>query len=520
MGAHDSSQAALRSIPSTVVVEVAGLQWWASQKSTIEAVLGRQPGVMGVDANPVSQTATVTFDPESTSVAELRTWIQECGYHCAGQSVPSHVCDPMSEPVAATPQVMARLPHEVMGHGGHESMSMARWSADMRDRFLVAAVFSIPILLWSPIGRDVLNFYAAGPFGLRDDVWSLLLSLPVIFYSCSIFFVGAYRCAAGPDPGHDGPRRGRHRRRLALFGVITLTGGGEVFYEAASVLAAFVLLGHWFEMRARGARTTPSARCSTSPPPMALVLRDGEPVEVPTAEVVVGDLLLVRPGPGAIDGVGRGRRQRRRRVDGHGREPARPKGTGATVIGATINTTAPCESGRRGSAPTPRWPRSSARPRGAELQSAGPKLADRAAFWLVLVALIGGALTFLAWSCQRRPTKDRSCSRSRSWSSRARTRSGSRPRPRSWSAPGWAPIAACCSRTPSRSRLGPHRGRRHGQDRHAHVGRARGDRRRRRRIFGQERSSPSSPRSSASPSTRSPTPSSAGGSGGFETERR
>jgi Cu2+-exporting ATPase len=70
---------------------------------------------------------------------------------------------------------------------------MAAMVADMRNRFLVAAAYSVPILLWSPIGREVLGFEAPAPFGLRDDVWSLLLSLPVIFYSCWVFFAGAVR---------------------------------------------------------------------------------------------------------------------------------------------------------------------------------------------------------------------------------------------------------------------------------------------------------------------------------------
>ena len=72
-------------------------------------------------------------------------------------------------------------------------MSMDGMVADMRRRFLVAVVFSIPILLWSPIGRDVLNFSVAAPFGLRDDVFQLVLSIPVIFWSAWIFFDGAVR---------------------------------------------------------------------------------------------------------------------------------------------------------------------------------------------------------------------------------------------------------------------------------------------------------------------------------------
>src|SRR5262245_3202866 len=82
---------------STVVLDVRGLRW-ASEKSVVETVLGRRPGVRQVEANPVAQTATVVFDPSRTSLAELRRWVEECGFHCAGQSVPAHLCDPMAEP--------------------------------------------------------------------------------------------------------------------------------------------------------------------------------------------------------------------------------------------------------------------------------------------------------------------------------------------------------------------------------------------------------------------------------------
>ena len=75
--------------------------------------------------------------------------------------------------------------------------------------------------------------------------------------------------------------------------VVTFTGGGEVFYEAATVLTTFVLLGHWLEMRARGGATDAVRTLLELAPSQAVVLRDGQPVEVPTSEVVTGDLLLV-----------------------------------------------------------------------------------------------------------------------------------------------------------------------------------------------------------------------------------
>ncbi|HKA93422.1 MAG TPA: heavy metal translocating P-type ATPase [Acidimicrobiia bacterium] len=378
----------------TVVLDVRGVQW-ASEKARVEAILGRRPGVTDVEANPVAQTATVTFDPSQTAVQELRDWVRECGYHCAGESVPNHVCDP------------GAVAHD--GHQEHDGMSMDSMVAEIRNRFLVAAVFSVPLVLWSPIGRDVLNFSVAAPFGLRDDVWSLLLSLPVIFYSCSIFFVGAVRAL-----------RARTLDMMVLVAVavgagwlysvvVTLTGGGDVFYEAAAVLAAFVLLGHWFEMRARGGANDAIRTLLDLAPPTATVLRGGEPVDVPTAEVVVGDLLLVRPGSKiAVDGVVEDGDSEVDESVVTGESLPVHKEPGATVIGATIN-----ENGTLRVRAT-KVGADTALAQIVELvqeaqnsKAPGQKLADRAAFWLVLVALIGGALTFLAWfTLSDRPTDE------------------------------------------------------------------------------------------------------------------
>jgi P-type Cu2+ transporter len=418
---------------STAVLDVHPMRR-ASEKAVVEAVVGRRPGVEQVEANPVSQTATVTYDPRVTSLAELRRWVEECGYHCAGQSVPEHICDPLMEPdppteghaghsaatVAAPPTEEARheehaalgqmvvSPHEAMGHGGHGPMSMDAMVADMRNRFLVAAVFSIPILLWSPIGRDVLGFTAPAPFGLRDDVWSLLLSLPVIFYSCAIFFIGAVNAL-----------RARTLDMMVLVAVavgagwvysvgVTLTGGGDVFYEAATVLAAFVLLGHWFEMRARGGANDAIRTLLDLAPPKALVIRNGEPVEIPTADVVVGDLLLVRPGAKiAVDGVVE---EGQSEVDESvvtGESLPVHKQPGSPVIGATINKNGTLRvRATKVGADTALAQIVKLVQQAQNSKAPGQRLADRAAFWLVLVALLGGGLTLVVWLLAGRPLSD------------------------------------------------------------------------------------------------------------------
>jgi Cu2+-exporting ATPase len=378
----------------TAVVETGGVQW-GSEKARVEAILRRRLGVLDVDANPVSQTATVTFDSTRTSIVELRDWIRDCGYHCAGQSVPNHICDPLAMPGAEGPPVVA--PEVVHDH--HAAMDMTAMVNDMRNRFLVALFFSIPIVLWSPIGRDVFGFDVAAPFGLRDDVWMLLLSLPVIFYSASIFFVGAVAAL-----------RARTLDMMVLVAVgvgagwlyslgVTLTGGGDVFYEASTVLAAFVLLGHWFEMRARGGANDAIRTLLDLAPPMATVLRDGEPVDVPTADVIVGDLLLIRPGAKVpVDGLVENGTSEIDESMVTGESLPVHKAPGDAVIGATINRNGTLRvRAEKVGADTALAQIVELVQEAQNSKAPGQKLADRAAFWLVLVALIGGALTFAAW---------------------------------------------------------------------------------------------------------------------------
>jgi Cu2+-exporting ATPase len=378
---------------------------FATERAVVEAFLGRQAGVLEVDANPTAQTATVTYDPRRTSVAELRRVVEQCGYHCAGQSVPNHLCEPTAEPMDAPPtQVPAKAPQPAApeiaaGHGGHAGMSADGMARDMRNRFLVAAILSVPILLWSPIGRQVLHFTVPAPLGMRDDVFQLLLSLPVIGYSAWIFFDGAIRAL-----------RARTLDMMVLVAVaigagwlyslvITVRGGGDVFYESSSLLATFVLLGHWLEMRARSGASDAVRSLLDLAPPKATVLRNGDEVELPTSDVQVGDLLLIRPGSRVpVDAVVE---EGESEVDESmitGESLPVPKRPGSELIGGSINKngTLRARSIRVGS-DTALAQIVKLVQEAQNSKAPGQRLADRAAFWLVLVALVGGTVTLVAW---------------------------------------------------------------------------------------------------------------------------
>jgi len=390
-------------VAETVVLHVGGLHY-ASEKAVVEQVLGHRPGVTEVEANPIAQTATVTFDPAATSVAELGRWVRDCGYHCAGQSVPGHVCDPLAEhgapPMAHDPDAMARADAaDGHGHGGHAGMSMASMAADMRNRFLVALVFTIPIVAWSMVGTNLLGTELATPFGIDRDVWQFLLSLPIVLYASTIFFTGAVSAL-------------RHHTLDMMVLVAVAIGtawvysvgatfliDGDVFYESAGMLATFVLLGHWFEMRARGGANDAVRALLDLAPPRAVVLRDGEPAEVPTAEVVVGDLLLIRPGAKVpVDATVESGESQVDESTVTGESLPVAKAAGDRLIGATINQNGTLRA--RASAVGADTALAQIVKLVQEAQNSkapGQRLADRAAFWLVLVALAGGMLTFLAW---------------------------------------------------------------------------------------------------------------------------
>ncbi|AHH16716.1 putative cation-transporting ATPase [Nocardia nova SH22a] len=289
--------------------------------------------------------------------------------------------------------------HESHGAHDHHDMSMTDMAADMRNRFLVALVFSVLVMLWSPMATDMFGLELPVPFGLRTDIWTLILSLPVIGYSSVIFFTGAWRAL-----------RARTLDMMVLVAVaigagwlyslvITLSGGGEVFYEASTMLATFVLLGHWFEMRARGGASDAIRTLLDLAPPHAVVLRDGRELEIPTAQVVVGDLLLVRPGAKIpVDGVVEDGDSEVDESMVTGESLPVRKQPGSAVIGASINTdgTLRVRADKVGS--------DTALAQIVELvrqaqnsKAPGQKLADRAAFWLVLVALVGGVATLLGW---------------------------------------------------------------------------------------------------------------------------
>ncbi len=292
-----------------------------------------------------------------------------------------------------------RSPHEMMGHGGHAGMSMDAMVQDMRNRFLVAAVLSVPILLWSSIGRQVLHFGVPAPFGLRDDVFQLILSLPVIGYSARVFFDGAISAVRARTLDMNVLVAVAIAAGWTYSVVVTLRGGGDVFYEASTVLSAFVLLGHWLEMRARGGANEAVRALLNLAPPRALVMRDGQQVEMPTSAVQVGDVLLIKPGSKVpVDAVVEDGISEVDESVVTGESLPVSKAPGAELIGGSINKNGTLRARATKVGSDTALAQIVKLVQEAQSSKApGQQLADQAAFWLVLVALVGGTLTLIVW---------------------------------------------------------------------------------------------------------------------------
>jgi P-type Cu2+ transporter len=388
----------------------------------VERVLREQPHITDVRLDWKNDVVHVGYDPANIDPEGIEEIITQTGCDCKPTEIgEEHHHEAMAPPerrmqhvghgVDTQPISMGtkhdRMQYEMPAthadHGDHADHDMsdpnmaATMERDMRNRFFVALVLTIPTVLYSPLGMNLLGVRLP-TFGLGENLIMLLLSTPVVFYSGWIFISGSY---------HSLRRRTLNMSVLIatgvlaayLFSVLITFLGGETFYEAAAMLVTFVLFGHWMEMRSRRGTNDALRALFDLVPPQATVIRDDEEVEIPSSEVQLGDTVVLRPGDKVpVDGeVTEGETS----IDEAlvtGESVPVTKRPGDAVIAGSIN--------RSGSV------RFRATAVGADTTLAqivdlvqqaqnskapGQRLADRAAEYLVILAVGSGVVTFLAW---------------------------------------------------------------------------------------------------------------------------
>ena len=293
----------------------------------------------------------------------------------------------------APPAKAAAMAHE-MGHSGEDLPAMVR---DMRNRFWICLAFTVPIFFYSPMG---LFTPPAPPFGLDLNVWLLIFASLAVVYPSWPFFVSAWRAL----------RTGT----LGMAALIVLSvGTGYVFslvttfffkeagqfFEAVAVLLVFILLGHWLEMRARAGASSAIKALMDLTPAKASVIRNGAEVEVPTAEVLAGETVVIRPGNKIpVDGTVETGESLVDESMLTGESMPVQKGPGATVIGATINKSGSFRyKATKVGADTALAQIVKLVQEAQNSKAPAQLLADKAAQWLVIAAIVIGLATFAVW---------------------------------------------------------------------------------------------------------------------------
>jgi len=290
----------------------------ASCVTFIEESLLATPGVIRASVNIVTQQAEVEYVAGEVTLAQMRAAIEAIGYETEAQS------------------------KETTPEDAEEASRKAEYR-DLRNRFTVAAILATIVLLLTfgeffPLLRDIPP--------QTNLVVMFVLTTPVLFWAGSRFFIGAWSAFKHRSADMNtlialGTGAAYLYSSVATFLPGLLPEGlREVYYDTTAIIIALILLGQLLEARAKGETNEAIRKLMGLQAKTARVVRNGEEIDIPIEEVLVGDIVIVRPGEKVpVDGVV---------VEGQstldesmitGESIPVSKGPGDEVIGATINKT-------------------------------------------------------------------------------------------------------------------------------------------------------------------------------------
>jgi P-type Cu2+ transporter len=374
----------------------------ASEQADVEAWLAGLEGVASVHLDRTRSVAHLSYDPHKTSEARLQAALEARGYACDCRD-----CSP-SHAQAGHPAIGHEKAHGASAHAHGEAVEPsthddhaghgAHMVSDMLRRLIFSALLTLPIVLFSPIGA-VVGFPEMPPFGLSMGVWGFVLGTPVVLYGGWVFFASAWRALR---------QREANMMTLISLGVLvsysysvaaTFLFEGEVFYEAAAMLTTLSLLGHWIEMRARFSTGKAVEALLKLAPATARVLREGQELELPLEEVVVDDVIIIKPGDRVpVDGEVISGESYVDEAMITGEPIPVAKKAGAKVIGGTANQNGAFTFRTTAVGADTALARIVQMVQNAQASKApAQRLADLAGKYLVYVALGSGSLAFLIW---------------------------------------------------------------------------------------------------------------------------
>ena len=247
----------------------------AACASSSQNILSYVPGVVSASVNYGNGKGAIEYIPGIVSPQELKSSLQEIGYDLL-------------------------IDEEEASYENIEHIKVKNYKT-LRRHTIWSIILAIPLTL---IGMVFMN----APYANEA---MLILSTPILFIFGRRFFVGAFKQAKNRSANMD-TLVALSTGIAYLFSLFNMiypqfweSRGLEahVYFEAAGVIIAFILLGKMMEARATGNTSDAIKKLIGLQPSSVVVFRDGVPVEILIAEVIVGDIVLVKPGDKiAVDG--------------------------------------------------------------------------------------------------------------------------------------------------------------------------------------------------------------------------
>jgi len=259
-----------------ITLSISGMHC-ASCALNIEKNLNKLKGVGKASVNFATEKATVDFAESKTNEQELRKIIEKLGYKVISKGVDSE------ESV------------------DKEKLAREKEIRQLKKLFLLSLVLSIPIFIIA-MPLDWLGVMV--PY---RNIILLLLATPVQFIAGARFYKGAWHSLKSRTTNMDVLIAiGTSAAYFYSLAVILFSPllGMQVYFETSAIIITFILLGKWLESVTKGRTSEAIKRLMGLQPKKAIVIRNGKEVEILIKDVIVGDVIVVKPGQKIpVDGV-------------------------------------------------------------------------------------------------------------------------------------------------------------------------------------------------------------------------
>lgn len=291
----------------------------------VEKALSKVPGVISANVNLATDKATVTHLPGTVATPQLKKAVEAAGYELRERE--GELSDLQAEEQAKQ-QIQLKLKWIVSGIVGLILMNASmQWGFNLlRDAFSTQQILVGMFLIALPIQAWAGSAFYLGMWKTlrhRTADMNTLIALgtsAAFIYSTVVTFWPSLFASAHQAHDH------------------VLGDRPPVYFEAAVIIIALILFGRWLEARAKGSTSAAIKRLMGLRAKTARILKDGQEIDVPVEDVVVGDIVIVRPGEKVpVDGIVVEGRSSLDESMLTGESIPVEKEAGALVYGATIN---------------------------------------------------------------------------------------------------------------------------------------------------------------------------------------